>query len=294
MPIYARAQDLGHLLELKHAGITDCILENAETSLQLGSVLLRGLGVMSDDVRFLRRMMRESMELRAQETVEKKENKETDWLVPFQTKVRQTWKNRNMKNDSVKRKNEIINDQAYWMDAGSTAPSADIYSLDKEDRNLDEKLPLLFANNNSATEVKISSTEVLNGNASSGEDGSTSSSVVAVASSSGVFTDRKLQPGAADQVSNPDTESLAASAEISDNEPSPPVSSPVQPASRGIAKLKWRMRTPSPEPEELEDERGVTLCALEEDERYRMELEEGEELETIDVTITALNRDESK
>lgn len=68
----------------------------------------------------------------------------------------------------------------------------------------------------------------------------------------------------------------------------------VQPASRGIAKLKWRMRTPSPEPEELEDERGVTLCALEEDERYRMELEEGEELETIDVTITALNRDESK
>lgn len=55
-----------------------------QTSLQLGSVLLRGLGVMSDDVRFLRRMMRESMELRAQETVEKKENKETDWLVPFQ------------------------------------------------------------------------------------------------------------------------------------------------------------------------------------------------------------------
>lgn len=55
-----------------------------QTSLQLGSVLLRGLGVMSDDVRFLRRMMRESMELRAQETVEKKEHKETDWLVPFQ------------------------------------------------------------------------------------------------------------------------------------------------------------------------------------------------------------------
>jgi hypothetical protein len=27
--IYARAQDLGHLLELKQAGITDCILENA-------------------------------------------------------------------------------------------------------------------------------------------------------------------------------------------------------------------------------------------------------------------------
>jgi hypothetical protein len=30
--IYARAQDLGHLLELKQAGITDCILENAEVN----------------------------------------------------------------------------------------------------------------------------------------------------------------------------------------------------------------------------------------------------------------------
>lgn len=113
VPIYARAQDLGHLFELKQAGITDCILENAEvsktpkyvvcfsinydrdlildlvpqTSLQLGSVLLRGLGVMSDDVRFLRRMMRESMELRAQETVERKDGRETDWLVAFQVRI---------------------------------------------------------------------------------------------------------------------------------------------------------------------------------------------------------------
>jgi hypothetical protein len=43
----------------------------------------------------------------------------------------------------------------------------------------------------------------------------------------------------------------------------------------------------------LEDERGVTMCALEEDERYRSELEEGEELEKLDVTIKALHRDES-
>jgi len=56
----------------------------SQTSLLLGSVLLRGLGVMSDDVRFLRRMMRESMELRAQETVDRKESKEIDWLVTFQ------------------------------------------------------------------------------------------------------------------------------------------------------------------------------------------------------------------
>lgn len=30
MPIYARAQDLMHLLDLKKAGATDAILENAE------------------------------------------------------------------------------------------------------------------------------------------------------------------------------------------------------------------------------------------------------------------------
>lgn len=31
-PIYARAQDLTHLLELKKAGATDATLENAEVS----------------------------------------------------------------------------------------------------------------------------------------------------------------------------------------------------------------------------------------------------------------------
>lgn len=63
----------------------------------------------------------------------------------------------------------------------------------------------------------------------------------------------------------------------------------------GMAKLKWRRRTSEPEssPDVLEDERGVTLCALEEDKRYQYELEEGEELEKLDVSITALNRDES-
>ncbi|KAI3675374.1 hypothetical protein L1987_84964 [Smallanthus sonchifolius] len=53
VPIYALAQDIPHLLDLKEAGATDAILENAETSLQLGSKLLKGLGVMSDDVNFL-------------------------------------------------------------------------------------------------------------------------------------------------------------------------------------------------------------------------------------------------
>ncbi|KAJ0680894.1 putative regulator of K+ conductance, cation/H+ exchanger, NAD(P)-binding domain superfamily [Helianthus annuus] len=65
VPIYARAQDIPHLLDLKEAGATDAILENAETSLQLGSKLLKGLGVMSDDVNFLSQIVRDSMELQA-------------------------------------------------------------------------------------------------------------------------------------------------------------------------------------------------------------------------------------
>ncbi|CAH2071646.1 unnamed protein product [Thlaspi arvense] len=68
-PIYARAQDLPHLLELKKAGATDAILENAETSLQLGSKMLRGFGVMSDDVSFLSKVFRDSMEIQAQDEI---------------------------------------------------------------------------------------------------------------------------------------------------------------------------------------------------------------------------------
>ncbi|CAA7054175.1 unnamed protein product [Microthlaspi erraticum] len=68
-PIYARAQDLPHLLELKKVGATDAILENAETSLQLGSKLLTGFGVMSDDVSFLSKVFRDSMEIQAQDEI---------------------------------------------------------------------------------------------------------------------------------------------------------------------------------------------------------------------------------
>ncbi|XLR70384.1 K(+) efflux antiporter 3, chloroplastic isoform X2 [Arachis ipaensis] len=50
IPIYARAKDLEHLLDLKKAGATDAVLENAEISLQLGSKLMKGFGVMSDDL----------------------------------------------------------------------------------------------------------------------------------------------------------------------------------------------------------------------------------------------------
>ncbi|KAL4274781.1 hypothetical protein AHAS_Ahas20G0041500 [Arachis hypogaea] len=67
IPIYARAKDLEHLLDLKKAGATDAVLENAEISLQLGSKLLKGFGVMSDDLAFLSQLIRDSMELQAQE-----------------------------------------------------------------------------------------------------------------------------------------------------------------------------------------------------------------------------------
>lgn len=86
IPIYARAQDLSHLLDLKEAGATDAILENAETSLQLGSKLLKGLGVMSDDVSFLSQLVRDSMELQAQ-AVTRTNVQESDVMKPLQVRV---------------------------------------------------------------------------------------------------------------------------------------------------------------------------------------------------------------
>ncbi|GAB4853373.1 K(+) efflux antiporter 3, chloroplastic [Ancistrocladus abbreviatus] len=87
VPIYARAQDLLHLLDLKKSGATDAILENAETSLQLGSQLLKGFGVMSDDVTFLRRLVRDSMELQAQEALDKRDDRDHNVMNPLQVRV---------------------------------------------------------------------------------------------------------------------------------------------------------------------------------------------------------------
>lgn len=55
-----------------------------QTSLQLGSKLLRGLGVMSDDVTFLRQLMRDSMELQAQEELNRSDDRESDVMKPLQ------------------------------------------------------------------------------------------------------------------------------------------------------------------------------------------------------------------
>ncbi|KAF5206233.1 Glutathione-regulated potassium-efflux system protein [Thalictrum thalictroides] len=87
IPIYARAQDLVHLLDLKKAGATDAILEDAETSLQLGSKLLKGLGVMSDDVSFLSQLVRDSMELQAQDAINRTDERDSDVMKPLQVRV---------------------------------------------------------------------------------------------------------------------------------------------------------------------------------------------------------------
>ncbi|MED6168897.1 K(+) efflux antiporter 3, chloroplastic [Stylosanthes scabra] len=87
IPIYARAKDLEHLLDLKKAGATDAVLENAETSLQLGSKLLKGFGVMSDDLAFLSQLIRDSMELRAQETASYPECDELNMMKQLQVRV---------------------------------------------------------------------------------------------------------------------------------------------------------------------------------------------------------------
>ncbi len=67
-----------------------------------------------------------------------------------------------------------------------------------------------------------------------------------------------------------------------------------QPASLAISKLKWRIRKGERlAAQDGEDERGVTLCALtDDDERYKYKLE-GDDMERIDETIASLERDES-
>ncbi|CAN1167485.1 K(+) efflux antiporter 3, chloroplastic [Linum perenne] len=87
IPIYARAQNIMHLLELKKAGATDAILESTETSLQLGSKLLKGLGVMSDDVNFLSQLVRDSMEMQAQEALSRSDESDMDIMKPLQVRV---------------------------------------------------------------------------------------------------------------------------------------------------------------------------------------------------------------
>lgn len=55
-----------------------------QTSLQLGSQLLKGFGVMSDDVTFLRQLVRNSMEIQAQEVLSQKDDQEFDIMKPLQ------------------------------------------------------------------------------------------------------------------------------------------------------------------------------------------------------------------
>ncbi|MCH84924.1 K(+) efflux antiporter 3 chloroplastic-like, partial [Trifolium medium] len=87
VPIYARARDVKHLLDLKKAGATDATLEKAETSLQLGSKMLKGLGMMSDDVSFLSQLVRDSMELQAEEANSQREYRESNIMEPLQVRV---------------------------------------------------------------------------------------------------------------------------------------------------------------------------------------------------------------
>ncbi|XP_073024871.1 K(+) efflux antiporter 3, chloroplastic-like isoform X2 [Primulina eburnea] len=87
VPIYAWARDMKHLLDLKKAGATDAIFENAESSLQLGSKLLKGLGVMSDDVSFLSQLVRDSMESQAQDALDRTDDPKLNVMKPLQVRV---------------------------------------------------------------------------------------------------------------------------------------------------------------------------------------------------------------
>ena len=57
-----------------------------QTSLQLGSKLLKGLGVMSDEVDFVSQVVRDSMELQAQDALNKTDDREFAIMKPLQVK----------------------------------------------------------------------------------------------------------------------------------------------------------------------------------------------------------------
>lgn len=58
-----------------------------QTSLQLGSKLLKGLGIMSDDVTFLSNIVRDSMELQAQDALSRDTEREYGVMKPIQVIV---------------------------------------------------------------------------------------------------------------------------------------------------------------------------------------------------------------
>ncbi|KAL2622723.1 hypothetical protein R1flu_002928 [Riccia fluitans] len=281
IPIFGRAQDLEHLLELKTAGATDAILESTETSLQLGSLLLRGLGVRSDDVSFLRRLMRESMELRAQEALEKKSNDENDYIVRFQTKVRETWNSRISSNSFRAADGDEDAEQLEitWQ-SGETLQSSSMRN-DKaraSSQSIDDEMPILLSTVNSQTSNAKSSITVEKGTP-------LSTTSVSIAAPNGSILEKEPQ------ISNGSGPSPSTGGELdsgtfirvetgSGQSPQP---------SLAVSKLKWRRMTigQNGQLEADQDERGVTICALPDNDRYKEELEEGEEVDSIDETITA-------
>lgn len=62
----------------------DRLFNFLQTSLQLGSKLLQGFGVMSDDVNFLSQLLRNSMELQAQEVLGRNDDRENESMKPLQ------------------------------------------------------------------------------------------------------------------------------------------------------------------------------------------------------------------
>ncbi|KAL3002598.1 hypothetical protein AAZX31_08G062800 [Glycine max] len=123
IPIYARARDLKHLLDLKKAGATDAILENAETSLHLGSKLLKGLGVMSDDVAFLSQLIRDSMELQAQEGIGQSDDRGLDIMKPLQV----------LQNNDLARVRVAVSREARVL-AATTSPEAELSEMNQNDQ----------------------------------------------------------------------------------------------------------------------------------------------------------------
>ncbi|CAM6096927.1 unnamed protein product [Calypogeia fissa] len=300
IPIYARSQDLEHLLELKTVGATDAILETTETSLQLGSLLLRGLGVRSDDVSFLRGLMRESMELRAQETLEKKGSKEADYVVKFQARVRETWSSRTNSPTrlSWNEKEHQDLDKSWRANATTEADSsrqpssAENVGSVLQFQTADDELPIRLSSVNNQSSPS-SAVTIDRGDA-------LSTSSITLASPSGKILEIDAQKNGSRGSSVDDPEGLTVTVIGSSESTSTAnidtrqngslaesFSSSSASPSMAMSKLKWRRGNIPENRQSLAegDERGVTICALPGDDRYKDELEEGEKVDSIDETI---------
>lgn len=207
----------------------------------------------------------------------------------LQAKVRETWNSRPSSSSAqVEYDDEMEAMETTWQ-GGRSLNSASILR-DKSravGQSTDEEMPILLSTVNSPNSSSKSSITIEKGD-------SLSASSITIAAPNGLILDRDPQVSNGSDSSDAfESEGLTvtvretADSSMSNNLPQASVSKPPQP-SMAVSKLKWRRRSVNDNRlEQGQDERGVTICALPDDDRYQEALEEGEEIDKIDETIPA-------